>query len=218
MFRLPPLPAWEGMHPLLVHMPLGILAIAPLLVILAMLGGRWARGLSLAAMVVILAGTIGLVLAVSSGEATEKFADGVPGAGAILDQHEEGAELVRNVFFGVSVLAMIVFFVGGRLTGNRPDGTRRPRGAWIGANLLLKATKVDGVYDKDPEKHADAVKLDNLSYDDVIRRDLRVMDTAAFALCRDAGLPLRIFDMAQPGVLLRILRGEHIGTLVGGPG
>lgn len=139
MFRLPPLPAWEGMHPLLVHMPLGILAIAPLLVVLAMLGGRWARGLSLAAMVVILAGTIGLVLAVSSGEATEKFADGVPGAGAILDQHEEGAELVRNVFFGVSVLAMIVFFVGGRLTGNRPEGTRRPRGAWIGANLLLLA-------------------------------------------------------------------------------
>ena len=84
----------------------------------------------------------------------------------------------------------------------------------IGADLLLKATKVDGVYDKDPKKHADAVKLDDLSYDEVIARDLQVMDTAAFALCRDAGLPLRIFDMAQPGVLLRILKGEPIGTLV----
>ena len=88
----------------------------------------------------------------------------------------------------------------------------------IGADLLLKATKVDGVYDKDPKKHADAVKLDDLSYDEVIARDLQVMDTAAFALCRDAGLPLRIFDMAQPGVLLRILRGEDIGTLVEGRG
>ena len=84
----------------------------------------------------------------------------------------------------------------------------------VGADLLLKATKVDGVYDKDPKKHPDAVKLDTLTYDEVIARNLQVMDTAAFALCRDARLPLRIFDMAQPGVLLRILRGEPIGTLV----
>ena len=111
----------------------------------------------------------------------------------------------------------ITIFAAG--TGNpffTTDSGAALRAIEIGADLLLKATKVDGVSDKDPEKHADAVKLDNLSYDDVIRRDLRVMDTAAFALCRDAKLPLRIFDMAQPGVLLRILRGEAIGTLVGG--
>ena len=84
----------------------------------------------------------------------------------------------------------------------------------VGADLLLKATTVDGVYDKDPKKHPDAVKLDTLSYDEVIARNLQVMDTAAFALCRDARMPLRVFDMAQPGVLLRILRGEPIGTLV----
>jgi uridylate kinase len=84
----------------------------------------------------------------------------------------------------------------------------------VGADLLLKATKVDGVYDKDPKKHADAVKLDTLTYDEVIARNLQVMDTAAFALCRDASLSLRVFDMAQPGVLLKILRGEPIGTLV----
>ena len=72
------------------------------------------------------------------------------------------------------------------------------------------------MYDKDPKKHADAVKLDTLTYDDVLARNLQVMDTAAFALCRDAELPLRIFDMAQPGVLLRILRGEQVGTLVHG--
>ena len=88
----------------------------------------------------------------------------------------------------------------------------------IGADLLLKATKVDGVYDKDPKKHADAVRFDTLTYDQVISRDLQVMDTAAFALARDSDLPLRIFDMSQPGVLLRILRGENIGTLVRGRG
>ena len=62
------------------------------------------------------------------------------------------------------------------------------------------------------------MKLDTLRYDEVIARDLQVMDTAAFALCRDAGLPLRIFDMAQPGVLLDVLRGANIGTLVRGRG
>jgi uridylate kinase len=62
------------------------------------------------------------------------------------------------------------------------------------------------------------VRFDTLTYDDVIQRDLQVMDTAAFALARDSDLPLRIFDMSQPGVLLRILRGENIGTLVRGRG
>lgn len=84
----------------------------------------------------------------------------------------------------------------------------------IGADLLLKATKVDGVYDKDPKKHADAVRFDSLGYDEIISRNLQVMDTAAFALSRDARLPMRIFDMDQPGVILRILQGENIGTLV----
>ena len=86
----------------------------------------------------------------------------------------------------------------------------------IGADLLLKATKVDGVYDADPKKVPGAKRFDELTYDEVISRDLQVMDTAAFALCRDSNLPLRIFDMSQPGVLLRILRGEPIGTLVRG--
>lgn len=86
----------------------------------------------------------------------------------------------------------------------------------IGADLLLKATKVDGIYNKDPEKHDDAVKYSMLTYDEVISKNLEVMDTAAFALARDSNLPLRIFDIEQPGVLLRILHGEEIGTLVKG--
>ncbi len=102
-------------------------------------------------------------------------------------------------------------------TGNpffTTDSGAALRAIEIGADLLLKATKVDGVYDKDPKKHPDAVRFDSLSYDDVLSRDLQVMDTAAFALCRDASLPIRVFDMSQPGQLLRILHGEPIGTLV----
>jgi len=102
-------------------------------------------------------------------------------------------------------------------TGNpffTTDSGAALRAIEIGADLLLKATKVDGVYDRDPKKHADAVRFDSLSYDDVLSRDLQVMDTAAFALCRDASLPIRVFDMSQPGQLLRILHGEPIGTLV----
>jgi len=86
----------------------------------------------------------------------------------------------------------------------------------IGADLLLKATTVDGVYDADPKKVPNAKRFDALTYDEVISRNLQVMDTAAFALCRDSSLPLRIFNMGQPGVLLRILQGESIGTLVKG--
>jgi uridylate kinase len=111
----------------------------------------------------------------------------------------------------------ITIFAAG--TGNpffTTDSGAALRAIEIGADLLLKATKVDGVYDKDPKKHADAVRFESLTYDEVISRDLQVMDTAAFALARDSDLPLRIFDMSHPGVLLRILRGEKIGTLVRG--
>ena len=111
----------------------------------------------------------------------------------------------------------LVIFAAG--TGNpffTTDSGAALRAIEIGADLLLKATKVDGVYDKDPKKYQDAVRFDKLGYDEVIARNLQVMDTAAFALCRDSDMPLRIFDMAQPGDLLRILRGENIGTLVQG--
>ena len=75
---------------------------------------------------------------------------------------------------------------------------------------------MDGVYDRDPNVHADASRFERLSFDEVIARDLQVMDTAAFALCRDQGIPLRIYDLSRPGNLMRILRGENIGTLVQG--
>ena len=80
----------------------------------------------------------------------------------------------------------------------------------------MKATKVDGVYSADPNKDASATRYERLSYEDVIQRNLQVMDTSAIALCRDHNVPLRIYNMSREGDLMRIMRGEQIGTLVGG--
>ena len=94
------------------------------------------------------------------------------------------------------------------------DSAAALRAVEINADLLMKATKVDGIYSADPAKHADATRYDHLTYDQVIEGKLAVMDTAAIALCRDHRLPLRIYDMTVPGNLMRIMRGEPIGTLV----
>jgi uridylate kinase len=94
------------------------------------------------------------------------------------------------------------------------DSAAALRAIEIGAQLLLKATKVDGVYDADPVKVPGAKRFSHLTYDDVISRKLNVMDTTAIALCRDQGLPLRVYDMNTPGNLMRIVQGEDIGTLV----
>jgi len=109
----------------------------------------------------------------------------------------------------------VVLFAAG--TGNpffTTDSAAALRAVEVGAELLLKGTKVDGVYSADPNKDASATRFDTLSYEDVITRNLGVMDTAAIALCRDHGMPLRIYDMKRPGNLMRIMRGEPIGTLV----
>ena len=109
----------------------------------------------------------------------------------------------------------IALFAAG--TGNpffTTDSAAALRASEIGADLLLKATKVDGIYDSDPKKNPAAKRFTRLSYDDVISRNLQVMDTAAFALCRDNQVPLRIYDMMQPGALMRIVQGEDLGTLV----
>jgi uridylate kinase len=109
----------------------------------------------------------------------------------------------------------IALFAAG--TGNpffTTDSAAALRATEINAELLLKATKVDGIYDADPKKNPSATRFERLTYDEVLSRNLQVMDTAAFALCRENDIPLRIYDMAQEGALMRILQGEHIGTLV----
>jgi uridylate kinase len=109
----------------------------------------------------------------------------------------------------------IAIFAAG--TGNpffTTDSAAALRAIEIGADLLLKATKVDGVYSADPKKDQTAQRFEKLSYDQVIERKLAVMDTAAIALCRYHKVPLRIYDMSREGNLLRIMQGEPIGTLV----
>jgi uridylate kinase len=109
----------------------------------------------------------------------------------------------------------VVIFAGG--TGNpffTTDTAATLRGAEIGADLVLKATKVDGVYDRDPVKHRDAVRYDRVTYDEALARRLGVMDATAIALAREQNLPLRVFSINKPGSLLRVVRGENEGTLV----
>ena len=110
----------------------------------------------------------------------------------------------------------VVIFVGG--TGNpfcTTDSAASLRAAEINADVLLKATKVDGVYDKDPNKHADAVRFASLSFDEAITRDLDIMDTGSFAQCRERNIPILVFDMKKPGNIAAAVRGEAIGTVVG---
>ena len=102
-------------------------------------------------------------------------------------------------------------------TGNpffTTDSAASLRAIEINAELLIKATKVDGVYSSDPVKNNDDIRYETLNYDDVIERKLGVMDTTAVVLCRENKIPLRILDMTKPGVLLRAAMGENEGTLV----
>ncbi|HOY45151.1 MAG TPA: UMP kinase [bacterium] len=111
----------------------------------------------------------------------------------------------------------IVIFGAG--TGNpyfTTDTAAALRAIEIGADAILKGTKVDGVYDKDPVLHVDAVKYDQLTYMDVIRGRLKVMDTTAVTLCMENNLPIQVFNLKEPGNLLRVIQGESIGTKVTG--
>ncbi|MEW6741705.1 MAG: UMP kinase [Planctomycetota bacterium] len=109
----------------------------------------------------------------------------------------------------------VVILVGG--TGNpyfTTDTAAALRAVEVGAHVLLKGTKVDGVYSADPVTDKAAVRYDRLSYREVIHRNLRVMDTTAIALCRDNGLPIIVFNVLEAGALLRVVSGEPMGTLV----
>ena len=111
----------------------------------------------------------------------------------------------------------VVIFTAG--TGNpffTTDSAASLRAIEIGAQLLLKGTKVDGVYTADPMKDPSAKRYDSLTYDEVLSRNLMVMDATAIVLCRDYGVPLRVFDINQAGALRRIVYGANEGTLVQG--
>lgn len=111
----------------------------------------------------------------------------------------------------------VVIFAAG--TGNpyfTTDTTAALRALEIGADCIMKATKVDGVYDADPVTHPDAVKFDELPYIEVLSRGLTVMDNTAISLCMDNDLPIIVFNMDKPGNIARALNGERVGTIVRG--
>ncbi|MDF1552798.1 MAG: UMP kinase [Deferrisomatales bacterium] len=111
----------------------------------------------------------------------------------------------------------IVIFAAG--TGNpyfSTDTAASLRAMEIGAEVIIKGTKVDGVYDKDPVLHDDARRFSEVSYLEVLQRDLKVMDSTAISLCRDNSLPIIVFDFTKPGNTLRVICGEPLGTRVGG--
>lgn len=109
----------------------------------------------------------------------------------------------------------IVIFAGG--TGNpyfTTDTTAALRALEINADVLLKATKVDGIYDKDPKKYPDAKKYEKLTYTEAIEKKLEVMDSTAFSMCRDNSLPIVVFDFSDPEALLKILSGDFSSATV----
>ena len=109
----------------------------------------------------------------------------------------------------------VVIFAGG--TGNpyfTTDTTASLRAMEIGAEVILKATKVEGVYDADPLKHQEAKKYGRLSYIEVLNQELKVMDSTAISLCMDNRLPIVVFNIMEKGNIKRVVRGEEIGTLV----
>ena len=115
--------------------------------------------------------------------------------------------------------ARVVIFAGG--TGNpyfSTDTAASLRAMEIGANVLLKATKVDGVYDSDPMKDKKAVRFDRLSYIDVLKKNLRVMDATAVSLCMDNQLPIIVFNARKKGNIVRAVMGEKVGTIIGDMG
>lgn len=108
----------------------------------------------------------------------------------------------------------VIFACG---TGNpffTTDTAAALRANEIDAEVLLKATGVDGVYSADPKKDPDAVKHDHVSYQEVVMKDLKIMDTSAISLCRDNRLPILVFNLSTPGNILKAVMGEDIGTLV----
>jgi len=109
----------------------------------------------------------------------------------------------------------IVLFAAG--TGNpffTTDSAASLRAVEVGADVMIKGTKVDGIFDKDPLKHADAKKYETISFDEAISKKLGVMDQTAIVMCSDNNLPVKVFDMNNDGDLMRLIMGENVGTTV----
>ncbi len=113
---------------------------------------------------------------------------------------------------------VVVFGAGTGSPFFTTDTAAALRGAEISAEVILKATKVDGVYDSDPQTNPDAKKFDRLAYIDILRQNLRVMDLTAISMCQDNDLPIQVFNLTRPGNIRRVICGENVGTVVSADG
>ena len=132
-----------------------------------------------------------------------------------IEMHQVSETYIRRRAIRHLEKGRITIFAAG--TGNpyfTTDTAAALRACEIGAEILMKATKVDGIYDSDPMKNPDAKKFDTITYMDVLNKDLHVMDATATALCHDNHMPIMVFNLDEDGIFDRALRGEHVGTTV----
>ena len=181
-------------------------------------GGNFWRGRSSGKMERTLADKIGMLATVMNAIAVKDALrqQGVPAVVMTSSAMPQVADTFRSDKAIAELEAgKIVVFGGG--TGNpifSTDTASALRALEIGADAMFKATMVDGVYDKDPNKFADAVKYDQVTFKEVINRDLKVMDSTAFSLCKDNDMSILVFNLDDPENVVRAVSGEKIGTLV----
>jgi uridylate kinase len=183
-------------------------------------GGNFWRGLSASnrGMDRATADYMGMLATVMNALALQSMLEeiGVPTrVQSAIEMHNVAEPFIRRRAIRHLERGRVVIFAAG--TGNpffSTDTAAALRASEIGADAFLKATKVDGVYDKDPKAHADAVRFESLTFRDALARRLNVMDSTAFSLCMDNAMPVIVFDMTCPGNIARALTGEPVGTLV----
>ncbi len=132
-----------------------------------------------------------------------------------IEMHEVAEPYIRRRAMRHLEKNRVVIFAAG--TGNpffSTDTAASLRAMEIKADILLKATSVDGIYSADPKKDAAAVRYETISYDEILRKNLKVMDTTAVSLCRDNNMPMMVFSMREEGNIARVIGGESLGTLV----
>ena len=132
-----------------------------------------------------------------------------------IEMHQIAEPYIRRKAIRHLEKGRVVIFAAG--TGNpffTTDTAAALRAAEIGADILLKATKVDGIYDKDPNKNSNVKKYEKLSYKEALEKDIKVMDSTAFALCKDENIPILVFSIKEKGNLKKAILGEKVGTYV----
>lgn len=140
MFKLPPIPEWSAIHPIAVHLPIGVLAAVPVLLVLAMCFGRAKKGFAAAALALLIIGAGGCVLATATGEATADVAITTATSDKVLNQHEELAELTRNIFLALAGVYLVLLLVAGALKDRlKPAG-------WVGIHLLFLCGYAVGMF------------------------------------------------------------------------